>query len=73
LAELTKPSEMSIQNEAKKRLKKYIDERDKGFVLNENPILGDRYEYKLNMLKDNIELAQQGKLSYEILDEEPSL
>ena len=57
MSELNKPSEMSIQNQTKKRLKKHIEERDKGFISNENPILGDRYEYKLKLLNDNIELA----------------
>ena len=30
MSELSKPSEMSIQNQTKKRLKKHIAERDKG-------------------------------------------
>ena len=35
--------------------------------MNQNPILGDRYEYKLKLLQNNIDLAQQGKLTYEPL------
>ena len=69
MAHIGKPSEMSVQNQAKKRLQKHIDERDHGFNTNENPILGDRYAYKLNMLKDNIELAQEGRLTYELTDD----
>ena len=37
--------------------------------MNENPIIGDRYEHKLMMLKKNVDLAQEGKLTYDTLSE----
>ena len=65
LAELAKPSEHSIQQDTKRRLREHIEERNDGFLINQNPILGDRYEYKLKLLQNHIDLAQQGKLTYE--------
>ena len=57
LAELAKPSEHSIQNDARKKLRDYIEARNDGFLVNQNPILADRYEHKLNLLQNNIDLA----------------
>lgn len=49
-------------------MKRHLAERNDGFVNAQNPILADRYEYKLNLLKNNIDLAQEGKLTYELSD-----
>ena len=43
--------------EAKHKLKKTIEQRNEGFVTNENPIIGDVYALKLNMLGNMRELA----------------
>ena len=41
----------------KKRLREHIEARNDGFLINQNPIIGDRYEYKLKLLQNNIDLA----------------
>ena len=50
---------------ARKELTRAIAERNDGFASVHNPILGDRYAYKLNQLSKNMGLAQDGRLSYE--------
>jgi len=65
LVQLRGESEMKAQLKTKQSLKKHLAERNDGFVIAENPILADRYEYKLNLLRKNIDLAQEGRLTYE--------
>ena len=57
LADLAKPSELSLQEDAKKKLRNHIEARNDGFLINQNPIIGDRYEHKLKLLQNNIDLA----------------
>ena len=52
-------------------MKKHIEERNEGFLTAENPILCDRYLYKLNLLKNKLDLAQEGKLTYEAPAQDP--
>ena len=54
---MNKPSEHSVQLDAKKKLRDYIEARNDGFLINQNPILGDRYEFKLKLLKNHLDLA----------------
>lgn len=65
LARLAEPSDLSVQRGAKRGLRAQIDERDAGFLTNQNPILGDRYEHKLKQLQKKMDIAQEGKFTYD--------
>ena len=69
MARLIQESKLKKQAILKQNLKENIDERNEGQVVNDNPILGDRYAYKLKLLSNNIELAKEGKFTYDTLGE----
>ena len=69
MARLNEASKLKKSAMLKQNLKENIDERNEGQVVNDNPILGDRYAYKLKLLSNNIELAKEGKFTYDQLGE----
>ena len=69
MARIIEESKLKRQAILKQNLKENIDERNEGQVVNDNPILGDRYAYKLKLLSNNIELAKEGKFTYDTLGE----
>ena len=69
MSRLNEASKLKRQAVLKKNLKENIYERNEGQVVNDNPILGDRYAYKLKLLSNNIELAKEGKFTYDTLGE----
>ena len=56
---------MLKQQSSRKELKQQISKWNQGLAVVENPILGDQYAYKLSLLKNNVDLAQEGKMTYE--------
>ena len=68
LGNLGAHSDLKQQVSIRKKLREHIEARNDGFATAENPIIADKYAYKLNQLNNNIDLAQEGKLSYEHSD-----